>query len=843
MSIPPRPPSSSSPPPPSGLCIVNNSRRPVRPLRKVLEIYSSSKTYSGARDIGENGVGLKQGCATLSDLSFVLVNNSEGKYVELGIIAESLQMAEGCYLPAFRFAISKNDCDDAIESLMGQMKNLFSRTEHANVAKCIERYGSDIAVSPGVGGLPRRWDDGDLLGRGIDRLCRHIDGILNFFDNRYVFAVILDRVSYGKTNDQSRQALDAIRDLRSVIPRTYLHVPAGFDFRIGSSSMNRERTVFNYWPQRLVELSSFSVNVNENICWWQRDVMYQEGLGYDATSYKLRVFVGFDRVRINSPEEAKSASLYVYSRHSGRLIKHEQDARHILGLNAGGTMYCSGLTVLVDDVDGKLPLNPTKQDVAFAEQANGDVHKGNLFAWVGAVTSFFYHYHLAKFNDKKAVLTEKIRGYGSEPTRARMKDIDQSEFTTFIYHHKFYRNKYIRLERTTAKEVIGIDTHFKLVCDMHPVNVPSSAAVDEQASKKRKADHLLSGSDDDAESPTMNQNLRKSLDFKFSELIVPILTQLREMRVSPCLHNLSSTLQPWLVIQANKEYVERTGDSSLNGQFNVLHELVNARTLLSVHGVRMARSILAEAAGKTFMNNISRRPEFVSLMRDLETASEGEVRQDGTRIGAATESDGHVKSRQYSPHFAGQHAIPVLESWAGNNTAASVAVVSGAYHNEGGAPLHENGGHMNYSTAGMMNNRPDRQQQHHLRNEAAPPLVGQSTIADEPTPIHATKTLELDAAITNSNVDDAVGRKGRDSANATMEDTADDDDDDDSVSSTKSYYKNLCEKLTVELEKRNVADHAAKKESKRLKRDVAELKEEVKRQQDLAKSMLEAFRR
>jgi hypothetical protein len=34
--------------------------------------------------------------ATLSDLSFVLVNNSEGKYVELGIIAESLQMAEGC---------------------------------------------------------------------------------------------------------------------------------------------------------------------------------------------------------------------------------------------------------------------------------------------------------------------------------------------------------------------------------------------------------------------------------------------------------------------------------------------------------------------------------------------------------------------------------------------------------------------------------------------------------------------------------------------------------------------------------------------------------------------------
>jgi hypothetical protein len=73
MSIPPRPPSSSSPPPPSGLCIVNNSRRPVRPLRKVLEIYSSSKTYSGARDIGENGVGLKQGCEYIIIYSYYYV--------------------------------------------------------------------------------------------------------------------------------------------------------------------------------------------------------------------------------------------------------------------------------------------------------------------------------------------------------------------------------------------------------------------------------------------------------------------------------------------------------------------------------------------------------------------------------------------------------------------------------------------------------------------------------------------------------------------------------------------------------------------------------------------------
>ena len=47
----------------TGLCIVNNGIKKIRPLEKVLEVYNSSKIESGAGDIGENGVGLKQvGC-------------------------------------------------------------------------------------------------------------------------------------------------------------------------------------------------------------------------------------------------------------------------------------------------------------------------------------------------------------------------------------------------------------------------------------------------------------------------------------------------------------------------------------------------------------------------------------------------------------------------------------------------------------------------------------------------------------------------------------------------------------------------------------------------------------
>ena len=41
----------------TGLCIVNNCINEVRPLKQVLEPYDSSKVNSGAKEIGENGVG------------------------------------------------------------------------------------------------------------------------------------------------------------------------------------------------------------------------------------------------------------------------------------------------------------------------------------------------------------------------------------------------------------------------------------------------------------------------------------------------------------------------------------------------------------------------------------------------------------------------------------------------------------------------------------------------------------------------------------------------------------------------------------------------------------------
>lgn len=84
----------------TGITIINNCITKPRPLQRCLEIYDSSKVDSGKESVGENGVGLKQACATLSDVNFVLVKivNEDGDGsigCELGVVAETLQKAEG----------------------------------------------------------------------------------------------------------------------------------------------------------------------------------------------------------------------------------------------------------------------------------------------------------------------------------------------------------------------------------------------------------------------------------------------------------------------------------------------------------------------------------------------------------------------------------------------------------------------------------------------------------------------------------------------------------------------------------------------------------------------------
>lgn len=328
----------------TGLCIVNNAMKKIRPLKNVLEVYNSSKVHSGAGDIGENGVGLKQGCATLSDLSFVLMKNGDEKHIELGIIAKDLQRLDGCYLPAFHFT---NEKRSEWMSLRDQMISFFSDPSYADVAKCIAKYGAP------------RYESERNLAVGVDRLCRHFNR--KAFDDPYVFMVILDKIHHDQAEEYIGNQVDAqqkitvnrlMKELTEVIPRTYLHVPQSFSFMIGE-----QRIIFDYWPRRLIELTTIKVDVNKKIP-WQNKI----DLPNHQQTYPMRVFLGFDGMRVTTSSTGREASLYIYSRQCGRLISHHADARTRLGLSAGGSEYCQGLTVIIDDYGGNLPLNPTKQE-------------------------------------------------------------------------------------------------------------------------------------------------------------------------------------------------------------------------------------------------------------------------------------------------------------------------------------------------------------------------------------------------------------------------------------------------------------------------------------------------
>jgi hypothetical protein len=59
-----------------GISIRNTCQHPIKPLTDILTAYKSSKGEArNGGQIGENGVGIKQGCATFSDISFALTRN------------------------------------------------------------------------------------------------------------------------------------------------------------------------------------------------------------------------------------------------------------------------------------------------------------------------------------------------------------------------------------------------------------------------------------------------------------------------------------------------------------------------------------------------------------------------------------------------------------------------------------------------------------------------------------------------------------------------------------------------------------------------------------------------
>jgi hypothetical protein len=493
----------------TGIAIWNSSVEPIKPLRQVLGRHLSLKGDS-AHSIGQNGIGLKQGCATLSDLSFCLSKNRNmdgTNQFGVGILALSLQSNSRQLLPSIQFQAQYT------EHLTAEMMQIFGR-EYPAMGKCVAEYG---------GG------DGQLY-TGIQRLVQHFRFMTLSEDWKsfdHVFGLVIYKLKHGSTTTSPKldpttgsnnnpvlaatAALSNRRDneddigqehgvkkllgeLEEDLSMRYLHIPQHLEVKIG-----KKRIHFNYWQPKLVEMTKFDLHVDTRIPVWdeaygkvppQQQQEEEEATSSGPPHHTLRVYMGFDALRVDSNVQKSVAQLYIYSRTAGRLICKKIDCRGDLELTSGSTDYCQGLTIIVDDKEGALPLNPTKQDLAFSERANGELHRQNMFMLLSASTRFYYRYYKEVICDKsKKALSECILKLAKEvKVSVRnagqfFRPLDEYSLNTFLgLKYSFTKNNGVRLSQ--FKNVIprfGEDVKLRLP------RQPTRAIANTQPKRKRKA--------------------------------------------------------------------------------------------------------------------------------------------------------------------------------------------------------------------------------------------------------------------------------------------------------------------------------------------------------------------
>lgn len=427
-------------------------------------------------------VGLKQGCAAISNLSFVFVRNSDDydqDSLSFGIIAKSLQHEEGCYLPAFEIDIEKGVSEHLTE--------LLNYKDMGSIAECVEEYGG--TKENGIRMLSRhmqemidpttKWGSSDHVFKLVITDVLDIDTasdngvlILDINESENSSSSMYSRrrrSSSGRLKETNPSHFkNLIGDVEMQLPRYYIHIPDNFNILI-----NHKSITFNFWQRRMVELMKFHQKIEED----ESFIDSKEITEPSSSSTTFRVFCGFDPIRLKDEKQQSALSLYIYSRHSGRLIKHEPDARNLLGLTAGGTDYAQGLTCIIDDFSGKIPLNPTKQDVAFSEKRNGEIMGKNLYAWVGGIVQLYYKFNLnRKFVYKrKGDLTEELKlhhetvideFHRNRGKKRKLKSLAEADLSTIVGMKWRKVKDTIRANLVdTVYQVCGNDTMFSIKGD------------------------------------------------------------------------------------------------------------------------------------------------------------------------------------------------------------------------------------------------------------------------------------------------------------------------------------------------------------------------------------------
>eukprot|EP00588_Corethron_pennatum_P012948 CAMPEP_0194282724 /NCGR_PEP_ID=MMETSP0169-20130528/23727_1 /TAXON_ID=218684 /ORGANISM="Corethron pennatum, Strain L29A3" /LENGTH=989 /DNA_ID=CAMNT_0039028127 /DNA_START=128 /DNA_END=3097 /DNA_ORIENTATION=- len=561
---------------PSGITLTNTCLTEVRPLSEVLSVYDSAKGKD-RESIGENGVGLKQACAALSDCSFVVAKRSDitghdgARTVQLsiGVLDRGLQKNHGCRLPAFdcslRLTRSENSALTIAHNIGGGAPGVANRPPPTviveKISEAIEQaMHSDVEVIDSVanfggildvekeqeGGTAKYSSESFLsmegFRRGVQNLAANVVDLLDKPTwGGVAFRVLLAKLKHGQQKQDSLYTMEEAREkeetaqeesgsrllldvLTTELPRNYIHVPRAFDFVVDNRSVT-----FGSWQNRLVDMTKFVARISEKKLYSNPEsemTWVCEPEGYD-----MNIYIGFDPVRLADHDSEKKASLFIYSRQSGRLIKYIEDARSTLKLGASGSDYSQGLTVIVDDVNGKLPLNPTKQDIAFGEQAGGHIHEKNLYAWVGAISHFYWKRHLGKCREKtKTALACKVLSQAKAVAKAEAwcEDINNANLDVFSglqwrkIHHLI---RPVQSGKAASNFIEGIDTKFRMhtkktisdeESDMGDeiafrMNIPPPAhsRTPKQRNKKRKITNI---SEKEPDETTSSVNATSSVD-------------------------------------------------------------------------------------------------------------------------------------------------------------------------------------------------------------------------------------------------------------------------------------------------------------------------------------------
>ncbi len=462
--------------------VMRNASTFIPPLQQVLQVYKSSKAGEGDNSIGENGIGVKHACASLSGLSFVFTKTtdpSDGSCtLSMGILMQELQRDDGIVLPSMAFPVgaSRNGSLDEVQEALER----HCEENPDTWGKAVKEYGDDH------------------FGDGIERCLRHMDhlrGDNNWRDSENVFAVVLANLKHAAFDDDEedgsemevirvdgierdstmaqrnangtsttkyhtvhqsgdtdvdedlQRSLSLLNTLKAQLPYLYLHL---HDLDI---CVEKQPIESIYWERRLTELSKFELQLPQTEHWSKPKKVRggevktgnetNEVFNITKPEETIRFFCGFDPYRCKNKQSRgakKSADssddeaamsvvpgeinnggrlnlqgnnaalkVYLYSRQSGRLIKVQNDPRNELRLISGSTDFCQGLTVIIDDHYGTLPLNPTKQDTAYGHSKHGQTHKENLQEWTAAISDFYWKYYFEQlFGSSKKEMSDAV---------------------------------------------------------------------------------------------------------------------------------------------------------------------------------------------------------------------------------------------------------------------------------------------------------------------------------------------------------------------------------------------------------------------------------------------------